>query len=64
LGGAIAAIGFVTREIDESAWGYQERYRTGQDVVVGLNRFVEEDDDIPHDILRVDPTASAGRSLA
>ncbi len=61
LGGAIAAIGFVTREIDESAWGYQERYRTGQDVVVGLNRFVEEDDDIPHDILRVDPESERGQ---
>ena len=43
LGGSVAAIGFITGEIDESAWGYQERYRTGQDVVVGVNRFVEEE---------------------
>ena len=55
LGGATAAIEFVTREVDESAWGYEERYRTGQDVVVGLNRFVAEDAEPPQEILRVDP---------
>jgi methylmalonyl-CoA mutase N-terminal domain/subunit len=55
LGGSIAALDFITREIDESAWGYQERYRTGQDTVVGLNRFVEDDDESPEGILRVDP---------
>ena len=27
LGGSVKAIGFITAEIDESAWGYQERYR-------------------------------------
>ncbi|MGH2849413.1 MAG: acyl-CoA mutase large subunit family protein, partial [Solirubrobacteraceae bacterium] len=31
LGGAVAAIEFITGEIDDSAWGYAERYRTGQD---------------------------------
>ena len=41
-------------EIDESAWGYQQRYRIGQDVVVGVNEFVEEDVEVP-DLLRVDP---------
>ena len=37
------AIDFITAEIDESAWSYQERYRTGQDVVVGVNRYVEDE---------------------
>src|SRR3954451_25198875 len=37
LGGSVNAIEFITGEIDESAWGYQERYRTGQDIVVGVN---------------------------
>jgi len=55
MGGATAAIEFMTREIDESAWGYEERYRTGQDVVVGVNRFVEEQGNLPREILRVDP---------
>jgi methylmalonyl-CoA mutase N-terminal domain/subunit len=54
LGGSVNAIPFITNEIDESAWGYQERYRTGQDVVVGVNKYVEEQIDI-EDILRVDP---------
>ena len=40
LGGAVEAIDFIKAEIEESAFGYHERYRTGQDVVVGVNRFV------------------------
>ncbi|MDP9401534.1 MAG: methylmalonyl-CoA mutase family protein, partial [Actinomycetota bacterium] len=56
LGGALEAIDFITGEIDESAWGYSERYRTGQDVVVGVNRYVEGDAEVEVDeILRLDP---------
>jgi methylmalonyl-CoA mutase N-terminal domain/subunit len=54
LGGSVNAIQFITGEIDESAWGYQERYRVGQDVVVGVNSHVEDDPEVP-DLLRVDP---------
>jgi methylmalonyl-CoA mutase, N-terminal domain len=54
LGGSVNAIEFITGEIDESAWGYQERYRLEQDVVVGVNRYVEEDVEVP-ELLRVDP---------
>jgi methylmalonyl-CoA mutase N-terminal domain/subunit len=54
LGGSINAIEFIKNEIEESAFGYHERYRTGQDVVVGVNKFVEEDIEVP-EILRVDP---------
>ncbi len=54
LGGSVNAIEFITGEIDESAWGYQERYRTGQDIVVGVNAFQEEELEVP-DLLRVDP---------
>jgi methylmalonyl-CoA mutase N-terminal domain/subunit len=54
MGGSVNAIAFMTDEIDESAWGYAERYRTGQDVVVGVNRF-EEDDVEVEETLRVDP---------
>src|SRR6187397_1670430 len=55
LGGSVNAIEFITGEIDESAWGYQERYRIGQDVVVGVNRYVDEKDIEVPDLLRVDP---------
>lgn len=54
MGGSVQAIQFITNEIDESAWGYQERYRIGQDVVVGVNKFVEEQIEI-EELLRVDP---------
>ena len=53
-GGSVNSIGFITAEIDESAWGYQERYRTGQDIVVGVNKY-EEDDVEVEETLRVDP---------
>ena len=54
LGGSVNALGFITGEIDESAWGYQERYRIRQDIVVGVNKYEEDDVEVP-DLLRVDP---------
>jgi methylmalonyl-CoA mutase N-terminal domain/subunit len=53
MGGSVEAIGFMKAEIEESAWGYQERYRTGQDIVVGVNKYVTEGLEVP-DILKVD----------
>jgi methylmalonyl-CoA mutase N-terminal domain/subunit len=43
----------MKNEIEESAWGYGERYRTGQDIVVGVNKYVTEDLEVP-ETLRVD----------
>jgi methylmalonyl-CoA mutase, N-terminal domain len=54
LGGSVNAIEFITREIDESAWGYEERYRLKQDIVVGVNEYVEDEPEVP-ELLRVDP---------
>jgi methylmalonyl-CoA mutase N-terminal domain/subunit len=54
LGGSVEAIAFIKAEIEESAWGYQERYRQEQDVVVGVNRHVEDEIEV-EDTLRVDP---------
>jgi methylmalonyl-CoA mutase N-terminal domain/subunit len=54
MGGSVNAIEFITNEIDESAWGYQERYRQKQDIVVGVNKYEEDAIEI-EDILRVDP---------
>lgn len=56
LGGSVNAIEFIKNEIEESAWGYQERYRTKQDIVVGVNKYEEDEIEI-EDILRVDPEA-------
>ena len=52
LGGSVNAIEFITGEIDESAWGYQERYRIGQDIVVGVNAYQEDDDRGPRPAAR------------
>ena len=56
LGGSVQAIDFMKNEIEESAFGYHERYRIGQDIVVGVNKFVEDSPEVP-DILRVDPAS-------
>jgi methylmalonyl-CoA mutase N-terminal domain/subunit len=54
LGGSVEALEFIQREIEESALSYHERYRSGQDIVVGVNKYVIDTvDDV--DILKVDP---------
>jgi methylmalonyl-CoA mutase, N-terminal domain len=54
LGGSVQAIEFIKNEIEESAFGYFERYRLEQDVVVGVNRFVDEELEMT-ELLKVDP---------
>src|SRR5690349_10335953 len=62
LGGSVEALEFMQREIEESALSYHERYKSGQDIVVGVNKYVTDQvDDV--DILRVDPE-SEQRQLA
>jgi methylmalonyl-CoA mutase, N-terminal domain len=53
LGGSVQAISFIRNEVEESAFGYHERYRTEQDIVVGYNRYVTEEAET-QDILKVD----------
>jgi methylmalonyl-CoA mutase, N-terminal domain len=55
MGGSVNAIDFMKSEIEESAFGYHERYRLEQDIVVGVNKFVDEGEPEVPDILRVDP---------
>src|SRR5688572_25919097 len=55
-GGSVRALEYMQREIEESAASYHERYRSGQDIVVGVNKYVTDTvDDV--DILKVDPEA-------
>jgi len=62
MGGSVEALEFMQREIEESALSYHERYKSGQDVIVGVNKFVTDQvDDV--DILKVDPEAEQ-RQLA
>ncbi len=57
MGGALVAIqqGYIQREIQESAYRYQQAVEARQKIVVGVNRFRVEEDLRP-DILRVDET--------
>ena len=48
--------GFVQREIEESAFRYTEAVESGETVVVGVNRFVEDDRE-PIELHRLDPEA-------
>jgi len=56
LGGAVAAIerGFQRAEIEKSAYEVALGIDSGERVVVGLNRFVNDGDE-PYEPLRVDP---------
>ncbi len=54
LGGSVNAIAFIKNEIEESAWGYQERYAQEQDIVVGVNKYVDGALEV-QELLRVDP---------
>ncbi|HEU0024823.1 MAG TPA: methylmalonyl-CoA mutase family protein [Thermoleophilaceae bacterium] len=56
LGGSVECIPFIRAEVEESAWGYEERYKQKQDIVVGVNEYVTDQVD-EVEILRVDPEA-------
>ena len=58
LGGAVAAIeqGWVQAEIEESAFRWQHDVESGERVIVGVNRFVsDEQEDV--ELQRVDPAS-------
>ena len=59
LGGAVAAIeqGFTQHEIEDAAYEYEQRLEGGDDVLVGVNRFVEEEGGEEIELHRLDPEA-------
>jgi methylmalonyl-CoA mutase N-terminal domain/subunit len=56
LGGMVAAVaaGFPQRAIQDSAYAYQREVESGERVIVGVNRFVDEEVETPA-IARIDP---------
>jgi methylmalonyl-CoA mutase, N-terminal domain len=56
LGGAVEAIerGFVQREIEEAAYRYSNEVESGERVIVGVNRYEEEETE-PIELHRLDP---------
>jgi methylmalonyl-CoA mutase N-terminal domain/subunit len=60
LGGSVNCIQFIRAEVEESAWGYEERYKTKQDIVVGVNEYVtDEIEDV--EILKIDPETESNQ---
>jgi len=62
MGGMLRAIeaGYVQREIQQAAYEYQRSVETGEQVVVGVNRYVEEVGASPP-LLRIDPEVERGQ---
>jgi methylmalonyl-CoA mutase N-terminal domain/subunit len=58
LGGAVEAIerGFVQREIEEAAYRYSSEVESGERVIVGVNRYVEDETE-PIELHTIDPAA-------
>jgi len=61
LGGAVAAIPFMQREIQDAAYGYQREVEDHARIVVGVNEYVT-DDLPPSNLFQVD--AAVGAALA
>jgi methylmalonyl-CoA mutase N-terminal domain/subunit len=57
LGGAVIAVeqGYMQREIHQAAYEMQKKIESGEEVVIGMNRFTIENEQ-PPELLRVDPT--------
>jgi methylmalonyl-CoA mutase N-terminal domain/subunit len=62
MGGAVRAIeeGFMQREIQESAYRAQMAIESGEQIVVGVNKFVTAEEPMP-ELLRVDEAAQAAQ---
>jgi methylmalonyl-CoA mutase, N-terminal domain len=60
LGGTLAAIesGFIQREIQDAAYQAQQRIDSGENVVVGVNRYVSQEPQAI-DTLQIDPEMEA-----
>ena len=63
MGGMVAAIdaGFPQREIEESAYRYQQSLENGDQIVVGINRYRDESDAASRqfELMRIDPAIEA-----
>ncbi|KXK23644.1 MAG: putative isobutyryl-CoA mutase [Chloroflexi bacterium OLB15] len=62
LGGALAAIeaGYMQAEIQQAAYDYQRAVERGDQVIVGMNKFITHEPQ-PEDLLRVNPAIEASQ---
>ncbi|MHA1143390.1 MAG: acyl-CoA mutase large subunit family protein [Candidatus Helarchaeota archaeon] len=58
MGGAIKAIenGFIQKKIQYNSYLLQKSIEEGKTVVVGVNKYVEEDEELCYQVLQGDPT--------
>ena len=59
LGGAVRAVeqGFYQREIQQAAWQWQQDVEQGGRVIVGVNKFLKEEEQVREGLLQVDERA-------
>jgi methylmalonyl-CoA mutase N-terminal domain/subunit len=64
MGGAVAAIesGYMQHEIQEASYAYQQAIDEGRKIIVGVNRFQEENEE-PKMIFRVNPEAEQAQLI-
>ncbi len=57
MGGMLVAIdqGFVQKEISEASYAYQTRLEKDEEVIVGVNRYVDPVEKVSIPILKIDP---------
>ncbi|MCB8960752.1 MAG: methylmalonyl-CoA mutase [Ardenticatenales bacterium] len=62
LGGVLTAIemGYIQQEIQEAAYRFQRDLEADREIVVGVNKFTEAEN-VPIDLLRIDPAIEAGQ---
>jgi len=62
MGGALRAIenGYIQNEIQEAAYAAQRRLENGEDIVVGVNKF-QQDEEIVLEPLTIDPAIEAAQ---
>jgi len=62
MGGMITAIdqGFPQREIERAAWAYQQAIEKGEQNIVGVNAYIE-DDAVEPEVFRIDPALEKGQ---
>lgn len=60
-GGVLAAIeqGFFQKEIADAAYEYQRAIEKGERIIVGVNDFIEPDEKLDIEILKIDPQVEA-----
>lgn len=58
FGGMVEAVeaGFPQREIQESAYQYQKAVERGEQTIVGVNKYMMEEEPVPVEILQIDET--------